>query len=816
MKIVKKYFAGLVFLVIAIPLITIMKINPLLVTTQDVGSQAVYTITGIPNGSVAIQQITLKKDYINGIGILLTINGRLNTNDNVILVLNSDYKVLWRETFSSKNVKDFQYYPLNFNKSIKIGQGKSLYLCFYSYNGEENNHVSVCCKPYSTLGKLFVSEIHDNDVLGAVQKKTKSYPGSFIVKTYESIYDTSFILKLIFYLLAAGLALLIIYSRLFFIFIGRFHLQPEFIFVIFSAVVGTILVFLTPPMQVPDEQIHFTRAYQVSELNIFKTNQTLPRSILHLDTIYQRMKFNSSEKTSWQELSTMTKMQLEQQIRQDKGTNDYFAPYIPAALGIFFGRLFQCSPVILLFLGRIFNLFFTIFMIYLAIRITPVHKWIFFLLGLMPMTLFLLASLSYDSMAIGLSFLLLSLFFRYICDENRRISSKDVAILVTLIFLLALCKAPYYMLGALFLLIPVKKTGAWKKHLLVFALIIVTMFIGTHLWVFCRTYFSPNVPLLSEQAYGLPKWMTPDNPGAQFKFILTNIKQYIGILLNTTFRYKGYSYVEGFVGNLGWEDTPFPFFFILSYLIMLVIAALGDSTPHANPGWIRKIIFFFFFLTGYVLIETGFYIATTPLKAISVEGVQGRYFIPFAALFFIVFYNNKINVKLNLAFSLRKGGVVKGKIKERSKVVIEMQKDEQFFTKFLHFVVISFTVLSLLFTIYILAHRYYYIGETLASVDTRKNAERTEQMKVMKNQENQQVETRYINLANAAAQVNKLDSVTIYLEKVLQIDPSHAQAAHNLAIVYLQLKQKDKAVTVIERMKANGLEIPQDLLNLAK
>ena len=816
MKKVKKYIAGLAFLVISILLITIIDINPFLVTTQDVGSQTLYTISGISSGSVATQEITLKKDYINGLGIFLTIHGRLNTNDNVILVLNSDYKVLYRETFSSKDVKDYQYYPLNFNKSIKVGKGKIIYLCHYSNNGEENNHISVFCKPYSTLGKLFVSKIPDNDVFRAVQNKTELHLGSFIVKTYESNYNTSFLLKLIFYLLATGLTLIIIYYRPVFIFIGRFNLKPELIFAILSAVFGMIFVFLTPPMQVPDEQIHFLRAYQVSELNIFKSDQTLPRSILHLDTLYQRMKFCSSEKTSWQELRAMINIRLEPGIRTDKGTNDYFIPYIPAAIGIFFGRIFQSPPVILLFLGRIFNLFFAIFMIYLAIKITPVHKWIFVLLGLMPMTLFILASLSYDVMVISFSFLLLSLLFRFICDDKRIISSIDIAVFIIIIFSLGLCKPPYYMLGLLFLIIPIKKTGAWKKHLLVFALIIITMFIATHLWSFSKTYLPANTKVVSEQTYGLPKWMTPDNPGDQKKFIEGNITQFIGVLFNTTFIYKGYPYLEGFIGNLGWEDTPFPFFFILSYLIILFITAIGSSTFDISPGWKRKTILFIFFIIGYVLIETGFYISMTPLKGISVEGVQGRYFIPFAPLFFIVFYNIYINEKLNLALSLRKDELLKLKAKERPKLNLEIQKDEQIFTKTLQLVIVCFAVLSLFLSVYILAHRYYYIGESATSVDARINAEKTAQMNMKVMQENQQAETRYINLAIDAAKANKLDSVTFYLEKVIRLDPANAHAAQNLAMLYFQMKKKDKAFKVIEKMKANGIEIPKELLNLSK
>ncbi|MBQ7577989.1 MAG: DUF2142 domain-containing protein [Synergistaceae bacterium] len=43
------------------------------------------------------------------------------------------------------------------------------------------------------------------------------------------------------------------------------RLKLEYIYVIFMLVAGTILTFLTPVYQVPDEPNHFARAWQISE-----------------------------------------------------------------------------------------------------------------------------------------------------------------------------------------------------------------------------------------------------------------------------------------------------------------------------------------------------------------------------------------------------------------------------------------------------------------------------------------------------------------------------------------------------------------------
>ena len=43
------------------------------------------------------------------------------------------------------------------------------------------------------------------------------------------------------------------------------NLKVEQLYLIFMATVGVLLVFLTPPFQTPDEMMHFSRAYQISE-----------------------------------------------------------------------------------------------------------------------------------------------------------------------------------------------------------------------------------------------------------------------------------------------------------------------------------------------------------------------------------------------------------------------------------------------------------------------------------------------------------------------------------------------------------------------
>lgn len=79
--------------------------------------------------------------------------------------------------------------------------------------------------------------------------------------------------------------------------------------------------------------------------------------------------------------------------------------YLPQALGITLGRLLSLGQVLTIYLGRLCNLAFFVLCGWLAVRLAPFGKMAFFGAALLPMTLELVSSLSYDGFAISLGFL---------------------------------------------------------------------------------------------------------------------------------------------------------------------------------------------------------------------------------------------------------------------------------------------------------------------------------------------------------------------------------------------------------------------------
>jgi uncharacterized membrane protein len=505
---------------------------------------------------------------------------------------------------------------------------------------------------------------------------------------------------------------------------------PEKIYVVLALVFGLSLVFITPPLQVPDEDQHIYRSYQLAEFNILQYDPTVPASLVKLSDTFSKLNFNTFEKTSVGEILSQKKVALNPQNRAQPSVPKYIFPYFPQALGMFIGKIFNGSPLSLLYIGRIFNLLFSIVLIFLAIRSAPFFKWIFFLLGLMPMTLYLCASLSKDAMIISLSFLSIALFLQFAYDQQKKISKRDLVILFAVSFLVATTRSIYAILIGMFLLISVYRIGSLKKYIIIFMSLIITVFLATQIGAL-KPLFQPKAAASTQPTVNLPlstdapssptpteKFKGSDPPPIpedinfieQKRFILNNPLQYMGILFNSLFISKRAFYLDSFIGIMGWLNKPLPKWHINLYLWILIITALLFSNKDIKIGLTNKIIIASIFIAGVILIETGLYLIWTPVGQNYIEGVQGRYFIPYTPLFFLLLYNVSLGKYLNTIFTSQKKKQVKIKRKLLTKPDSVAQNNRQItLYNSCYLLIICFSVISLLSTIYVVLTGYYIV-----------------------------------------------------------------------------------------------------------
>lgn len=404
------------------------------------------------------------------------------------------------------------------------------------------------------------------------------------------------------------------------------YYKPENIFLIFAIIFGVSLVIITPPFQVPDETLHFRTSYRFSNFG----DNYIPQSLVTTANAFQNIPFHRERKTSVEQILSFINIPLDRDNKTHFQVDLYSPiPYIPQIIGISIGKIFDLSPLILMYFGRIANLVVWIFLIYMAIRISPIAKWLFFLLALTPMSLFQAASLSPDAITNGTSLLIISLVLYYSLDgKKQRINRYDILAIILLSSILSLSKQVYIIIPLLFILIPIKKFNSKKEYISVMAIMLFLMISLNVLWYL---HVSGQVIDRSPSDVSISKI---------FYYIISDPLNYVSILINTIGALQQ-SYINSFIGVLGWLDTPLPGYVYNSYIPMLLFAIILDKRNDITIGRKMKCIFGMAFCSIFILIMVSMYMTFTKIGDELIRGTQGRYFIPISPLLFILLYNNR-------------------------------------------------------------------------------------------------------------------------------------------------------------------------------
>ncbi len=427
-------------------------------------------------------------------------------------------------------------------------------------------------------------------------------------------------------------------------------LNPQYVFIFLGLIYGIAFLVLIPPFQVPDEYEHYYKAWDLSNGHLIpekignKAGVSVPESVkIMTDNVYQKWKYFILNNQSM-DMGYLLNLPLKSNNTIFVDISKYAVvtysplPYLASALSISLGKLFDLSPLILMYLGRFGNLILWIFIIFLAIRITPVFKWGFMAIALMPMTLFQAASLSADSIAISLSFLTIAIFLKLALDDNiKKITTKHILIIISISLLLGLAKLPYIMLILLFFLIPSHKFEGRKKMFQIFGLMFLLGVLIIAFWNF--------------MVNGL---YMPLDPGISIKdqlfYILQNPVDFIQTLLNTSSKYAG-ELPSVVIGNWAYQNTPIANWIYGTYLFALVLISAFDKSNFKMSIKQKYILLgLFLLITGTIFVLE--YLTWTYIGAQVIHGIQGRYLIPILPLLFLSLYENGAGTKNKILIDL--------------------------------------------------------------------------------------------------------------------------------------------------------------------
>lgn len=702
-------------LLVSFLLITLVNIPPVNVNpAQSTETKKAAILPGLGKGFVLVQKVKSVKDYLTGIEVIFTHAGRNNTNENVLLFLDTAYNILNRETFYSSVLKEGEYHHFDFKKPAFIGKGNYFIMALFSPDGREDNCAMPLMNMNDSTGLFTGVALNADDIVGSIKKAGFPFPGNLEYRTYESNYSQHWIGKIYLCILSLLIAALVLwYDKISRVLATR-TIRIEYLYLAISLVFATVFAVITPPYSVPDEGTHFKLSYNLSELGILRKDRTYPASIAKMDTTFNYLAFVAGNKTSASQILKEFEVKTEPETRYPILANDYSLPYLPQAIGIFIGRLFSSHLLYPFYLGRLFNLVLCSFLIFFSIKLIPSpFRPFMVLLALMPKTIFLLGSLSYDSLTIGLSFFSIALFLYYAYSFEGNIGYKELIIMGLTVLLLLLIKPPYFLIGALFFLIPPKKFGKMYRYILV----------GLGVTILA-IFFLKGIPVINDYRTRLDKVSasgvftregTPMNdpnmplfrPDEQLKNIVVNFSGYLDLVFKSGFDYYREYLLKSFVGVLGYIDVELPDLLTYSYLWLILFVAASVSRSNIRIGIQRKILFAGLLIIAYFAIETAMYLFATRPGRDRVFGVQGRYFIPLAPLFLMLFYNRWISPALNILVSRRRTEYRNAKPKQKQAIRDEIILGENLYEKYISVFILVYCIFALVYAVYCTHARYY-------------------------------------------------------------------------------------------------------------
>ena len=321
---------------------------------------------------------------------------------------------------------------------------------------------------------------------------------------------------------------------------------------------------------------------------------------------------------------------------------------VPAALGIMLAKLMGLGAVPMFFLGRLFNMLYAAILIIFAVRLTPIGKNIFMAASLMPMTLHILGSYSYDAPIIGMAFLLTALLLRAMRGEGR--ISKGLCVgTVVVASVLAPCKVVYMTINFIVLFVPARRFGS-RVSCVMFKLCVF----GLPILLMVASRFAALLPYLSGGSTG---GKSPEYEGAQCYTLgdLLGDPKATYLLFANTLLVNTSNYLPELVGGVpGWLEgrvalpTWASYFLVFVLLVSSVRAADDDECLPVSQRIVCAVLFIATLLATMLALAIDWTLNTDTM----IQGVQGRYFIPVIILLLLALRSRCVQVKARMAMPL--------------------------------------------------------------------------------------------------------------------------------------------------------------------
>jgi uncharacterized membrane protein len=435
----------------------------------------------------------------------------------------------------------------------------------------------------------------------------------------------------------------------------RIGLHPATAFIVLSIAFGSLVTIVTPPLRGPDEISHFLRVYSYARGELLPAAEVDGRKGTFVEReLYDQLFFFRSA-AEWFATATEKDVRYGQVMalyRDVAGRTDddsdqaaIFAPfagtegytpiaYLPYIAAAAIGRLLRLDVPDLLLLMRLFGLAaFTALAAY-AIKVSPVLKWAFVLIAMLPVSLYNRSVLSADGAALSSALVITALCLSGV-RKSPAGSIWERSLWMTFC---ALSKQPQIVFALLELMTsrPKEMARRWGSVLIV----ILPCLILSPLWV-----VAVSADIAAWRLQG-DRHHPPEEFDPLWKlFYMWEHPFHFPLAVWTTFSNWGDRLWPELIGILGWQDTWLPSW---TYVVLTLLLTLVPIQKLQLDGAMRARVTLITGLAvlGYVVVVyLIFFLTYTPLDVDHIRGVQGRYFVialPVAAVFIATIMNREM------------------------------------------------------------------------------------------------------------------------------------------------------------------------------
>ena len=406
----------------------------------------------------------------------------------------------------------------------------------------------------------------------------------------------------------------------------------DLLFLATALIIGSAYIRITPGEIATswDDQIHYVRTLGLSNgLNgiMYSSDKLLIKGVRKNPIRFSR----ESQQEYNKQLTELYQQKKYSYYQYRKYISLWSVAYIPAAIGIVFGRGLGLPYIEILKLGRFFNLLFYALIISAAIRRIKYGKTLIACCGLIPSAVFLACSYSYDFWVICLGIYGYALFYSILQDAKHTASKHDLIAMLAACLLGFIPKMVYFPLLLPLWFIPKNRFESRRKQRY-FRLALIAVVVLLLLSFFCG-FWEPDY-----------RGGSGVDPAGQVRYILSAPIQYVKLLYH--FLIPGY--LSPITVNQSFLDFAYLGAGASSAVLILILYVLSfiDRGDSSQEGMVKvRIAGLLGVVLAVMIVATALYVSYTPVAAASPQGVQVRYLFPVLLPFFMLIGADKISYR---------------------------------------------------------------------------------------------------------------------------------------------------------------------------